>query len=313
MSDTPPQQVAVRVPTGAGAPVLDERVLADPLDLPTGLYRVAGAAVLADGVGRGDVVRCAVSGDNQLVATEVVARSHRSTLVLSDVDAVDRRAAEVEVTALAEALNERFRGRDLHAEVSFAMCAVVFPASLDDELAAAVLERGGPDARLDPQAQRMGRYGYVLASSPDLPVPLALDGADALLAVEVDLAAPDWEGDDPVARAWDDGVRRVLQDQAATDPRLRQLLTERRYLAAIAPLLREMLLHELPADEVGPPPFPLEFGDGPDDPALAAWEAARARGGTVRWCVGDRADTALRTMITSFGLDPDADPRQPSA
>lgn len=314
MATTDPEQVTIVLPVGAGAPVPSEKVLADPLDLPTGLYRVAGVTVMADGVGLGDIVRCAVAADNQLVATEVVARTERSTLALADADATDRAAAEAEVADLAAALSARFGSRELHAEVGYAMCAVVFPEALDEDLAAFLLARSGPGAAHDPASNRLGRYGYALVSTPELPVPYALAGADDLLAVEVEVVAPDWEGDDEVARGWDPGVRRVLQDQAATDPQLRRLLGERRYLAALAPLLRQMLHHQLPAEQIGPPPFGLH--PAPDDVAAATqraeWEAARSPEGTVRWCLSDQADALMRTMITGFGLDPDADPQQPS-
>lgn len=315
MTTTEAEQVSILLPVGAGAPVPSERVTADPLDLPTGLYRVAGVTVMADGVGQGDVVRCAVAADNQLVATEVVARTERTTLALADVDAPDRAAAEAEVTALADALNEHFAGRELHAEVGYALCAVVFPTALDDELAAFLLARGGTNAAHDPTTQRLGRYGYVLVSSPELDVPHRLAGAQDLLAVEVDVVAPDWTGDDPVASAWDEGVRRVLQDRAATDPALRQLLGERRYLAALAPILRQMLAQQFPAEEIGPPPFDVAPTANEAEAAAraAAWEAARDDNGQVRWCLGDRADAMFRTMVVGFGLDPDADPRAPNA
>lgn len=313
MSGPSTDRVTIVLPVGQGAPVPSETVAADPLDLPTGLYRVAGMTLMADGVGRGDVVRCAVAGDHRLVATDVVARTDRTTLALTCVEATDRTDAEQQAERLATFLTERFADRGLIAEVTTGMCAVHFPEELDEALAAAILEHGGSDAQHDPGTQRLGPYGYVMVSAPELPVPLHLAGAEQLLDVEVEVVAPDWEGDDEVARGWDEGVRRVLRDQAATNAALRQLLDERCYLAAIAPILRQMLLHRFPAEEVGAAPFALHPpADDEDAQRLrAAWNAARGAEGTVRWCVGDRADATLRTMIASFGLDPDADPWTP--
>lgn len=313
MSDPSADPVTIVLPVGPGAPVPSETVAADPLDLPTGLYRVAGMTLMADGVGRGDVVRCAVAGDHRLIATDVVARTGKTTLALTCAEATDRASAEQQAQQLATFLTERFGDRGLTAEVITGMCVVHFPEELDEALAEAILEHGGHAAHHDPDAQRLGPYGYVMVSAPELPVPLHLDGAERLLDVEVEVVAPDWEGDDEVAGAWDEGVRRVLRDQAATNAALRQLLDERCYLAAIAPILRQMLLQRFTAEQVGAPPFALH-PPADDEEATrlrVAWEAARTSGGTVRWCVDDAADGMLRTMIASFGLDPDADPWEP--
>jgi hypothetical protein len=129
----------------------------------------------------------------------------------------------------------------------------------------------------------------------------------------------DWpRADDPLVADWPSVLVEHLRDVAATDPRLRAALGDRRYLAAVVPSLRQRLAGELGMDRVGRQPFPLfPATDDPDSRAAAdevfalEWTAALTDVGAARWCADPETDRRLRDKMTALGLEPDADPRVP--
>lgn len=312
-----PERVRVRVPTAEGAPCPGEGVWAELLDLPIGLYRVASVTWLTDGVSLGDTVRCDVARDGELVAVEVVERAPHATVVfgLADDqppdDVVTRRLVELDA-----AIQDRL-GPSIPAEGGLGLLAVCVPPDRVGALLEVALACSTSRDR-DDEERIIGDWRWHLASHPQWTTPEAIRGSGPLLDRNLHVVGVAWTGDDPVASRWDPGVRAALADQAATDPGLRRLLDERRYLAVFAPIVRMAVVREFGLTAVGAQPFPI----GPPDPALdretqeaefwRRWEAARDTDGKVRWCDDETVDGHFRAIVTGLGLDPDADPRAPA-
>ena len=318
MADAAQDAVKVAVATGEGVPYASEGLWAQPADLPAGLYRIASVAFMTDGVSYGDLVRCDVSADGMLVATEVVERSPEVTVAVGLADrSQSDEATQARIRRLLERLQQRYGGR-LRCEGGFGLLAVCVPVELFHQLLDTVLADCGPDAVRVEDDQLLGDWAWFVVSDPAWEAPAPIAGADELLGQGLDLVAVDWRGDDPVASTWDEALKQTLREQAATNPTLRRMLDERRYVAAVVPLLRMSLMRELGPSAVGPQPFPLypPLADGgdldqQDQDFHHGWARAKDSGGTVRWCADDDADTRFRAALRSLGLDPDADPRQP--
>jgi hypothetical protein len=312
------EHVRIVAPTLEGMPCASEGLLALPRDLAAGLYEVASVAFFTDGISAGDVVRCEPNGEQRLVAVEVVERSGGVTLVLAPVDASHDPDAYERLQQLADHLREHV-GDDLLVEGGMGMLTIQFDRHREPDVLAAIAAEGPGLGTVDRQEQRLGNWYFHTVAHPDWPVPEQLAGRDELLAATVDLVAVDWpRADDPLAADWPSALVEHLRDVAATDPRVRAALDDRRYLAAVVPSLRQGLAGEVGMDRVGRQPFPLFPATGDPDARAAAdevfelaWTAALTDAGTVRWCVDPETDRRLRDELTSLGLDPDADPRVP--
>jgi hypothetical protein len=323
LNDTRPEAaldeyVRIVAPTAEGAPFTSEGLWAVPRDLAAGLYQVHSIGLFTDGVSGGDVVRCEPNGEHRLVAVEVVRRSGGVTLALSPVDAHEDTDAGERLQRLADHLRDRCE-QELIVEGGMGMLAVQFDRVREDDVLAAIASFEG-DGTVDDEEQRVGGWYLHTVSYPDWPVPQLLDGTDELLAATIDLVAVDWPqvGDD-LAASWPPELIEHLRDVAATDPRLREALDERRYLAAVVPSIRQGLAAEVGMDRVGRQPFALFPATGDADEVAAAdevfeleWAAARGDDGAVRWCDDPETDERFRRELTTLGLDPDADPRTPS-
>lgn len=307
-TDTEPDPVKVSIPTGDGAPFVSEGVWAVPVDLSAGLYRIDSVAFMTDGVSRGDLVRCDVSTDNRLVAVELVERSPNLTTCFGLAIDVDKDAYDARLRRLWERLRERY-GDKVEMKVGFGVVAVCHPPELDEQLFATVLADCGRDGERNDEQHLLGDWQWFITTAPDWDQPEPIAGADQLLDVPVEVVAVDWAADDPVASTWDPQIVESLRSQAATNEKLRQMLDEKRYVAAVVPGLRMAMFQEFGPGAVGPQPFPLYPGEEDDDRFAEEWAAAKDDDGRVRWCVDDDVNREFRSVLINMGLDPDADPR----
>lgn len=307
--------VKIKVATSPAFPYASEGLWAQPVDLPRGLYRIDSVAIFTDGVSAGDLVRCEVNGDHDLVAVEVVERSDAVTiLVVPNVDGSEEES-DARQQELVDRLADRFGDR-LAVEGGMGVLAIRYHPSTEAELFACIADGGARDD----EEQQLGDWLWSTVSHPTWPAPEPIAGADELLARSMDLVAVDWpHPDDPVVSRWPEEFVASMRERASYDERTRTMLDERRYVAAVAPALRFSLAHELGMDRVGPQPFPLHpperaAPDRVDEEELRfveAWAAAKRADGRVRWCRSEEADEVFRSMLVQLGLDPDEDPRTP--
>ncbi len=314
-----PECVRVLLPTVQGVPCDAEVVWAEPRDLPAGRYEVVSVTWMADGVSFGDTVRCDVAGDGSLVAVEVVERSPHATVVFGLTDeTLPDDLVTCRILDLDAAIQDLLE-LSLPSEGGPGILSVLVPPDRLGEVLEVALE-GSVSRERDDGDRIIGDWTWDLASHPWWPTRQRLRGSSRLLERAVELVGVSWTGDDPVAARWHSSVRTVLREHAAIDPGLRRLLDERRYLAALAPIVRMALAEEFGFAAVGDQPFPTDPTD-PTDPLLdpdlheqefrRQWEAAHDGDGRVRWCDDETLNAAFRDVITRLGLDPDADPRLP--
>lgn len=326
-----PECVRVLLPTVQGVPCDAEVVWAEPRDLPAGRYEVVSVTWMADGVSFGDTVRCDVAGDGSLVAVEVVERSPHATVVFGLTDeTLPDDLVTCRILDLDAAIQDLLE-LSLPSEGGPGILSVLVPPDRLGEVLEVALE-GSVSRERDDGDRIIGDWTWDLASHPWWPTGQRLRGSSRLLERDVELVGVSWTGDDPVAARWHSSVRTMLREQAAIDPGLRRLLDERRYLAALAPIVRMALAEEFGFAAVGDQPFPTDPTDptgptgptaptDPTDPLLdpdlheqefrRQWEAAHDGDGRVRWCDDETLNAVFRDVITRLGLDPDADPRLP--
>ncbi|MTV24747.1 hypothetical protein FTX61_04835 [Nitriliruptoraceae bacterium ZYF776] len=172
----------------------------------------------------------------------------------------------------------------------------------------AVGRRGARDDR----GRRAGVWRWRVTTSASWPtgaLPISPPTVDELHR------SPVWHADDEVARRWPAPLRAALRERGTVDPITQAALLERRYLAAVVPLLRSVLAGTYGPQRAHEGRFSLLPGETVEerDRNHVAWREAHGTDGAVRWAVDERVDRDLRAMLLQLGLDPDVDPTRPVA
>ncbi len=308
------EPVKIRVPLPHG-PYAAESPWAEEVDAGAGLYRIDNILAFADGVSLGDVVRCERARDRALVAVEVIERSEHVTVSVQarpeplSADAADPNAF---AARLYGALVERIRVAEVALDVSGGVGTLQLLGDADAvnhglDLAIEVSTEAGYGGEVADEGQRLGCFAWWTVSSPQYPTPMALEGADALLAEEP--LAPvelDWlPAADPIAGAWPRELVDELRDRARFDDRLAACLEAGQYLPPLLIVVRDRIRGRFSNAQVGGTPFavfPPSFEE-------QLWRDTMDADGRVRYCPDDAANEAFRAELVTLGVDPDADPR----